>query len=36
MEVKLNKIPALTWNWLRMNEAAVSDVPVLSEGTLLG
>ncbi|MBR4208813.1 MAG: SufD family Fe-S cluster assembly protein [Lachnospiraceae bacterium] len=36
MEVKLNKIPALTWNWLRMNEATVSDVPVLSEGTLLG
>ena len=29
MDVKVNQIPALTWNWLRMNELTVKEVKAL-------
>ncbi|MCR5669057.1 MAG: SufD family Fe-S cluster assembly protein [Lachnospiraceae bacterium] len=35
MDMKMNQIPALTWNWLRMNEAVVTDVnELLGESSL--
>lgn len=31
LDMKVNRLPARTWNWLRMNEARVEGVQVVSE-----
>ncbi len=35
MDITINRLPAPTWRWMKLNAAQVKEVPQLSEGTLL-